>query len=255
MHVSSSMMYVNMLSVLSVFILNLSTFKHPDPISPRFMYMWALWKAIFKSLIVLRMFHACHITYMYMYSMLGKCPKSMHIIYFLSFERSELEGKYYSLIVSVLCMHALCLGDSCLLSQRRRWVVCLCCMHGWFGSAGGYLKWMLWAVVTLGDSYSQFRAVFPKYVHGCYNISVHLLAHVCFVWVSYAAQRQLADGTEIYLTRLDLQSNGQNSPLFYYQGCCNSFSFRAFPLSQFFLNQRFFMCERFFPMGIVGRIP
>ena len=156
-----------------------------------------------------------------------------------------------------VCMHALCLGDSCLLSQRRRWVVCLCCMHGWFGSAGGYLKWMLWAVVTLGDSCSQFRAVFPKYVHGCYNkcISVHLLAHVCFVWVSYAAQRQLADGTEIYLTRLDLQSNGQNSPLFYYQGCCNSFSFRAFPLSQFFLNQRFFMCERFFPMGIVGRIP
>ena len=37
----SSMMYVNMLSILSVFILNLSTFKHADPILPtcRFMYM------------------------------------------------------------------------------------------------------------------------------------------------------------------------------------------------------------------------
>ena len=65
---------------------------------------------------------------------------------------------------------------------------------------------------SLGDSYSQCRAVFPRYVHvhGCY-ISVHLLPHVCFVCVSYAALRQLADGTEIYLTRLDLQSNGQNS--------------------------------------------
>ena len=41
----------------------------------------------------------------------------------------------------------------------------------------------------------------------------------------------------------------ENYTPFCYQRCCNSFSFRAFPLSQFFLNQRFF------PMGIVGRIP
>ena len=27
--------------------------------------------------------------------------------------------------------------------------MCLCCMHGRFGSAGGYLKWMLRVVVTL----------------------------------------------------------------------------------------------------------
>ena len=67
-----------------------------------------------------------------------------YIIYFLSFERSKLEGKY-SLIVSVYaCMHyvweiVVCChsGDAGLFAYN------VCCMHGQFGSAGGYLKWML----------------------------------------------------------------------------------------------------------------
>ena len=63
-------------------------------------------------------------------------------IYFLSFERSELEGKY-SLIVSVYaCM--LCVeGMSFVCCVWRHYVVCLCCIHGQFspvllGISSGY---------------------------------------------------------------------------------------------------------------------
>ena len=100
-----------------------------------------------------------------------------------------------------VCMHALCLGDSCLLSQRRRWVVCFCCMHGRFGSAGGYLKWMLWVVVTLSATPTRSA---EQFFPGMYMDTIlHLLPHVCFVWVSYAALMQLADGTELSRDLLD----------------------------------------------------
>ena len=53
-------------------------------------------------------------------------------IYFLSFECSELEGKY-SLIVSVCaCMHCVW-GMLFVCCMWRHYVVCLCCMHGQFG--------------------------------------------------------------------------------------------------------------------------
>ena len=85
---------------------------------------------------------------------------AMHVvgldeIYFLSFERSELEGKY-SLIVSVYaCMHCV-------------WEIIVCCHSG----DAGLLVDALSSSHSLSDSYSQCRAVFPRYVHGCY-ISVH----------------------------------------------------------------------------------
>ena len=102
-------------------------------------------------------------------------------IYFLSFEHSELEGKY-SLIVSVY-MHA------CIVSGRQLFVVtaetlgCLFLLHAWTV----WLSWWVFKVDalssshSLGDSYSQCRAVFPRYVQGCYIISVLLLPHVCFI--------------------------------------------------------------------------
>ena len=64
-------------------------------------------------------------------------------IYFLSFEHSELEGKY-SLIISV-CACMLCVrvwGMSFVCCMWRHYV-CLCCIHGWFspvllGISSGY---------------------------------------------------------------------------------------------------------------------
>ena len=68
-----------------------------------------------------------------------RCPVA---IYILSFERSELEGKY-SLIVSV-CACMFCVwGMSFGCCMWRHYVVCSCCIHGRFspvllGISSGY---------------------------------------------------------------------------------------------------------------------
>ena len=96
-------------------------------------------------------------------------------LYFLSFECSELEGKY-SLIVSVYaCMHCVWEIAVCCHSGDVGLFVYVACMDGLAQQVDA-----LSSSHSLGDSYSQCRAVFPRYVHGCY-ISVHLLPHVCFV--------------------------------------------------------------------------
>ena len=57
-------------------------------------------------------------------------------VQFLSFERSELEGKY-SLIVSV-CACMLCVwGMLFVCCMWKHYVVCLYCMHGRFSIGGG----------------------------------------------------------------------------------------------------------------------
>ena len=66
------------------------------------------------------------------------------VIYFLSFERSELEGKY-SLIVSVYaCMHCVWEIIVCRHSGDAGLCVYVACMDSLAQQrAGGYLKWML----------------------------------------------------------------------------------------------------------------
>ena len=75
-----------------------------------------------------------------------KVHRSDHsqLIYFLSFERSELEGKY-SLVVSVYaCMHCVWEIIVCCHSGDAGLCVYVACMDGLAQQrAGGYLKWML----------------------------------------------------------------------------------------------------------------
>ena len=49
--------------------------------------------------------------------------------------------------------------------------------------------------------------------------------------------------------------NKNLNSFFFFQGCCNYFFSGLFLSHSFSLNLRFFVCERFFPLGIVGHIP
>ena len=134
------------------------------------------------------------------------------------------------------------------------------CMHGRFDPVLlGISSGCFGVVVTLSAT-QKCRAILSQVCIKVYNytkiwcVQVHLLSsscssHTCscsLIW-----QRNRVDQRPICTAHL----YGQKLFFWFIRDVVIIFHFQAFPLSQFFLGQRFFVCERFFPLGIVGRIP
>ena len=160
-------------------------------------------------------------------------------------------------------MCALCLGNVvCELHVET--LCCLFMLHAWavWSSSAGYFKWILWVVIVF--SVTSIRLVvqsnFFQVCIFCMS-KFTLLSPICFyVRVTHAAPVQSVKGTEPIsdLPGLHCQhwrSNGQKLPFLIFRDNVIIFLSGLFPLSQFFPGLRFFVCETFFSLGIVGHIP
>jgi hypothetical protein len=144
-----------------------------------------------------------------------------------------------------LCVSHCHSGDAGLLFMLHAWTVWL--------SAVGYLKRMLWVMVTLSAtltlSADQFlfqvctwkfsRLIFRNCPISCLSIASGL-SNTCSSNSTYWGNRADEISTQPdYITSIGTLL-GRNSLLFVYQGCCNFF-FPGFSSLTVFL-----MCERFF---------
>ena len=138
-----------------------------------------------------------------------------------------------------------------------------CMRYAWvvWSSSAGYFKWMLWGIShSLSDS--KCKAILPQvcikvYIIPKFGVSKFInllsfysrLSHTCSCSLTWPAKEPSWSETYLDCTLI----YGQKLPFLFIRDVV--IISRLF-LSQFFFDQRFFfMCETFFPLGIVAAYP